>query len=155
MSKSRKNPPRVKLHGATNSNVTISEHEKKKNTVEQAENLHGSEKWSTVVKRKTVGKNCANKSLKSIAVVHKVNLHVTRLHAMTTKHELMEYSESVGFKVPDCEELNARYGTYKSFKLTIDSSDPEMYAKVFDENSWPEGILVRRFVISKHDQKKQ
>jgi len=144
-------PPNKKLNVHVHqAKPTNNLHAKNKDVV-PSDNAHLNEKWTTVVKRKAiVGKNDTNKSLKAAVTVKKLDLHVTRLDIQTTAQELTDSITSNGLTVIACEELKARYNTYKSFRVTLDGSNANACQLMYDENIWPSGVMVRRFFTNKN-----
>jgi hypothetical protein len=103
----------------------------------------GTEPWQIVnSKKKTVtGKlqNCAILGAPEAAR----DLFIYRVHTQVDTESLEQYIKDKNFDVMDLKCVSREESKYKSFKLTVPVSQ---FAKLFDENLWPAGIRVRKFV---------
>jgi len=101
--------------------------------------------WTKVVHKKAIEKNNDDKRLRAAPVKRRLQLHLTRLHTDTTTGLIQEYIANKNLVPLDCEELKIRYNTYKSFKVVLDVTDNFPWNDIYDENFWPEGIMIRKF----------
>jgi len=104
-----------------------------------------SNEWTTVVKKRTIGKSSLKRGLLAAPVVKNADLHVTRLHVSTTGDELTQFVRSNNFNVLCCEALKTRYDSYKSFKLTVELTDTCTWENIYNAEFWPTGVMVRKF----------
>jgi hypothetical protein len=78
-----------------------------------------------------------------------VSLFVSRLEPDVEQETVKKYVDDK-FKVDFvCEKMKTRYDSYASFKIEGYCKDPDVF---FEENNWPEDILVRRFYKPRNNQ---
>lgn len=71
------------------------------------------------------------------------SLFISRANTETTSDDIVYHVRSIMPRANvECNQLQTRYNTYKSFKLNVVCENIET---LMDPNSWPEGILVRKF----------
>ena len=94
----------------------------------------------------------------SVNGIRRANVFVTRLSPEATETDIEALVSEI---LPGCvamkaERLITRFDTYSSFslELCVNRSDfDNLLAAVYSENTWPNGIMVRRFFRSKHGEK--
>ena len=98
--------------------------------------------------------------LAKIDTVRKIDLFISRLPSDKTADEVAILSSNVlklQVEAITAEQLKARYGGYSSFHITINVVT-SCFAKTLEicnsEETWPEGILVRRFFHHHDSQQK-
>jgi len=115
--------------------------------------------WNLVARRKKkvmIGNNDADNDLKVATVTYRRELHITRLTLDTTADTLKAYIIKKGVTVSLCEELKpperiTSQITYKSFHVTLESTDKGKVDRLLDASEWPFGIAVRRFWVKRND----
>lgn len=117
----------------------------------------------------TVGSSTINNKIKAVPTIRKIDLFVTRLHPDTTRSEIEESITSSNdvenpVHIADivCNKLNSRFESlYCSYhvQIGVDSVDMKRAIDLFMcANTWPAGILVRRYFkpkTLKHQQEFQ
>lgn len=89
-------------------------------------------------------------SVKAIEGIRRADIFVSRLHPKSLPDDVVRM---VRCAFPDClsvsaEKLETRFDTYSSFHVelcTSRSAFGTLLDSLYDPESWPEGILVRRF----------
>ena len=76
------------------------------------------------------------------------HLFIFRVDKSTDIEELNDYIAGHGFTVRCLERVSNPEAKFQSFRLTVPL--PE-YGKLFEASLWPEGIGIRKFVLSKKD----
>lgn len=98
------------------------------------------------------GKN-ASTSVKSIEGVRRVDIFISRLHPELLSDNIVQLVKT---SFPDCtsvtaEKLETRFDTYSSFHVELCASRSmftTLLDLLYDPESWPDGVLVRRFFRS-------
>ena len=107
--------------------------------------------WSSVSQKRfrskiKVGKNiCSN--IKAVTKVNKpTEIFATRFQPDITESDIKSYvtNEFSDAESISIEKLKTKYNTYSSFKISIISLKDTL-----NEESWPEGIFVKRFYATK------
>lgn len=89
------------------------------------------------------------KKLSTLKAVNKLSwIFVSRFTCDVTKTDIEDYlkDSNTGIEQFDCVELTTKYNTYKSFKIGVPSN---MISNVLNSDFWPEGILVKKFYVSR------
>ena len=91
--------------------------------------------------------------------MRRCNIFITRLCPETTTSDIESLVKNVLPKINTVrvEKQKTRFDSYSSFSLEIcvaRSNFDELIEAVYSADTWPTGILVRRFYRSKHDGKK-
>ena len=101
----------------------------------------------TINKKSPVIGNNENTGLTAVKPLTKVSLFVSRLSPHVSDNELHGHIKSITGtdKVINCENLEVKYPTYKSYKVTIDDMIKNEVAQLFKPDNWPKGILVKKW----------
>lgn len=73
-------------------------------------------------------------------------LFIFRVHADTVDDEIKDYAIGVGVDVLNIECVSHPNSKFKSFRLTVPASQ---FRSLFDEELWPVGVRVRKYVPHK------
>ena len=85
--------------------------------------------------------------LKVVKSVKRVGIFVSRLHEDTTCDNIKRYvSENIGCEILSVEKLKSKYTGYASFHIECTQDQSQ---KLLDENSWDNGLLVRRWYAAR------
>lgn len=100
---------------------------------------------TTATKRNTPAIIGKKKTVDGITAAEKISwLFLSRLGPTVSVESIRDHvSKLCEDKVIQCEELQTRYKSYKSFKV---GCPVQYYDKLMDGEMWPEGILVTKFV---------
>lgn len=71
---------------------------------------------------------------------------IYRVHSQVDTEELEQYIREQKFDIKAIKCVSREESKFKSFKLTVPVSQ---FARLFDENLWPAGIRVRKFVTKR------
>ena len=96
-------------------------------------------------KNKIFGSKQTNESLKSATKIY--DLYIGNCDTNITSEILSKYIyDETNVKVLNCIELQTKYETYNSFKVSLNVKDRE---KLLLNDVWPEGIVCRKFYNNK------
>lgn len=109
-------------------------------------------------KREAVGKS-SDTSFRGVKQMKRGILFITRCPPNTTE---ADFTSSIVNKVTDnfnllsVESMSTKFNTYKSFKVTFDRNDQSLNSFFNDTVTpelWPQGIIVKPFLIRHHAQR--
>jgi len=115
-------------------------------------NRAGTKKSVTRKTKPVVGK-ATNQKLTSVSTRRNVDIFVSRLHPLTETADIIECVTTVASSLDhndiQCEKLKSKYeDLYSSFYVCV-RVDADKMKQMLDilmsEESWPEGLLVRRY----------
>ena len=98
-------------------------------------------------KKRVVKGRATNQTLKGAPPPSR-EVFIYRVDKEATCDELKQYVESGHVAVRDLVVMSHEHAMFKSFKLTISVAD---LSKIYDEDFWPDGIMVRRFNKPRQD----
>lgn len=107
-----------------------------------------------------VGTSATNKHITAVKTYRNVNVFVSRLHPSTAEAELVDCVNTVKGDLHivniTCNKLQSRYEElYSSFwvEIRVDASEMKQAIDLFlSADSWPNGVLARRYFLPKNGQ---
>lgn len=91
--------------------------------------------------KRIIGSQKSSALLKS--AVRSADLYVGNCDLSVTEDRLSDYIyNQINARIEKCQELDAKYDHYRSFKVTLNITDRE---KLLDSKFWPEGIVCRKY----------
>lgn len=80
--------------------------------------------------------------LTSVRTYRPLHIFVTRLSPLTECDDIVSFMKSEHEKDVTCEKLKTKFDTYSSFKVSTTYEHSEL---VMSPDSWPKGILIRKY----------